>query len=158
MEGRKLSGACPGEPAGTSGAGGIAAEKVTVVPNAVDLTSFRNLPPRDRDLADRLGMDSDMTVGYIGSFYAYEGLDLLIEAVAQLKGELAGLKLLLVGGGPEEVRLKALARARGFERRAIFTGCVPHEAVQHCYGLLDVFVYPRHRMRFTDLVTPLKPL
>ncbi len=137
---------------------GIAAEKVTVVPNAVDLTSFQNLPPRDHDLVDRLGIDPGTTIGFIGSFYAYEGLDLLIEAVAQLKGELAGLKLLLVGGGPEEVRLKALARARGLERRAIFTGRVPHEEIQRYYGLLDVFVYPRHRMRLTDLVTPLKPL
>ena len=137
---------------------GIAAEKVTVVPNAVDLSFFQNTPPRDHDLVNRLGIVPGATIGFIGSFYAYEGLDLLIEAVAQLKGELAELKLLLVGGGPEEVRLKALARARGLERRAIFTGRVPHEEVKRYYGLIDVFVYPRHRIRLTDLVTPIKPL
>ena len=137
---------------------GIAADKVTVVPNAVDLEFFQDTSARDQDLLGRLGIDPVSTIGFIGSFYAYEGLDLLIEALAQLQGELAGLKLLLVGGGPEEARLKSLTRARGLEKRVIFTGRVPHEEVKTYYGLLDVFVYPRHRMRLTDLVTPLKPL
>lgn len=137
---------------------GIAPEKVAVVPNAVDLTSFQDMPPRDHDLAKHLGLDPAATIGFIGSFYAYEGLDLLIEAMAGLRGEHAAMKLLLVGGGPEEARLKALARAKGLEDRVIFTGRVPHQEVQRYYGLLDVFVYPRHRMRLTDLVTPLKPL
>lgn len=137
---------------------GIAADKVTVVPNAVDLTSFQNLEPRDRELAGRWGVEPGETIGFIGSFYAYEGLDLLIEAVADLKGDLAKLKLLLVGGGPEEARLKALARAQGLEGRVVFTGRVPHEEVRRYYSLPDVLVYPRHRMRLTDLVTPLKPL
>lgn len=137
---------------------GIPPEKVTVVPNAVDLTSFQDAPPRDPELAGRLGLEPGATIGFIGSFYAYEGLDLLIEAMAQLKDQLTSLKLLLVGGGPEEARLKALAREHGLDGRAIFTGRVPHEDVKRYYGLLDVLVYPRHRMRLTDLVTPLKPL
>jgi glycosyltransferase involved in cell wall biosynthesis len=35
---------------------------------------------------------------------------------------------------------------------------VPHEAVQRYYDLIDVLAYPRHSMRLTELVTPLKPL
>jgi PEP-CTERM/exosortase A-associated glycosyltransferase len=137
---------------------GIAPGKVTVVPNAVDLKAFRDMPPRDPDLASRFGLEPGATIGFIGSFYAYEGLELLIEAVARLKDELAGLKLFLVGGGPQEARLKALARTLGLEGRAIFTGRVPHDEIGRYYGLVDVLVYPRHRMRLTDLVTPLKPL
>ncbi len=137
---------------------GIAADKITVVPNAVDLNAFPHMPPRDPELASRFGLEQGATIGFIGSFYAYEGLDLLIEAVAQMKDDLAGMKLFLVGGGPEEERLKALAHAHGLEGRAIFTGRIPHEQIQRYYGLLDVLIYPRHRMRLTDLVTPLKPL
>jgi PEP-CTERM/exosortase A-associated glycosyltransferase len=137
---------------------GIDAARVTVVPNAVDLGAFQDNPPRDQELMARLGLDPDKTIGFIGSFYAYEGLDLLIEAVARLGGDLANLKVLLVGGGPEEDRLKELAKAKGVEDRVVFTGRVPHQEVQRFYGLLDVFAYPRHRMRLTDLVTPLKPL
>jgi PEP-CTERM/exosortase A-associated glycosyltransferase len=137
---------------------GIPSKKVTVVPNAVDLGAFKDMPARDPELAGRLGLEPGATVGFIGSFYAYEGLELLIEAVAELKDRLSGLKLLLVGGGPQEARLKALAHSLGLDGHAIFTGRVPHDEIARYYGLLDVLVYPRHRMRLTDLVTPLKPL
>jgi glycosyltransferase involved in cell wall biosynthesis len=40
----------------------------------------------------------------------------------------------------------------------IFTGRVPHAEVQRYYSIVDVLAYPRHAMRLTDLVTPLKPL
>jgi glycosyltransferase involved in cell wall biosynthesis len=35
---------------------------------------------------------------------------------------------------------------------------VPHQQVQRYYDLVDVLAYPRHSMRLTELVTPLKPL
>jgi glycosyltransferase involved in cell wall biosynthesis len=66
--------------------------------------------------------------------------------------------VLLVGGGPQERALKAQAAARGLADRVIFTGRVPHTEVQRYYDLIDVLAYPRHRMRLTELVTPLKPL
>ncbi len=44
------------------------------------------------------------------------------------------------------------------EDKVIFVGRVPHDQVQRYYDLIDVLVYPRLRMRLTDLVTPLKPL
>jgi len=136
----------------------IAGEKVTVVPNAVNMTAFHDVPPRDDALARRYGLTAGSTIGFIGSFYAYEGLELLVEAMAQLKDALPDLKLLLVGGGPQEQRLKALAESLGLGDRAVFTGRVHHDEVKRYYSLLDVLVYPRHRMRLTDLVTPLKPL
>jgi len=40
----------------------------------------------------------------------------------------------------------------------MFTGRVPHDKVQDYYNQVDIFVYPRKKMRLTDLVTPLKPL
>ena len=40
----------------------------------------------------------------------------------------------------------------------LFAGRVPHQEVQRYYSIVDVFAYPRHRMRLTELVTPLKPL
>ena len=43
-------------------------------------------------------------------------------------------------------------------RYVIFTGRVPHKEVNRYYDLIDVLAYPRHPMRLTELVTPLKPL
>ena len=97
-------------------------------------------------------------VGFIGSFYAYEGFDLLLTALPAIIARAPEVRVLLVGGGPEERALKTLARRLGVHDRVTFTGRVPHEDVQRYYGIVDVLAYPRHRMRLTELVTPLKPL
>lgn len=137
---------------------GVPQEKVTVVPNAVDMEAFRDVSPRDPELSARFGLEDGATIGFIGSFYAYEGLDLLLEAAARFREERPDLKVLLVGGGPQDARLKAQAEAHNLGDTVFFTGRVPHEQIQRYYGLIDVLVYPRHRMRLTELVTPLKPL
>jgi glycosyltransferase involved in cell wall biosynthesis len=68
------------------------------------------------------------------------------------------VKLLLVGGGPQEQALRAQVERLGLGQRVIFTGRVPHQEVNRYYSLIDLLLYPRHSMRLTDLVTPLKPL
>ncbi|MEP6998352.1 MAG: TIGR04063 family PEP-CTERM/XrtA system glycosyltransferase, partial [Betaproteobacteria bacterium] len=137
---------------------GIAADRITVIPNAVDIDKFRAGGEPDAALRTRLGLDRATVIGFAGSFYAYEGLDLLIEAAAQLSARLPSLKVLLVGGGFQEQALKSLAVARGIADRVVFAGRVPHGDVQRYYELIDVLAYPRHRMRLTEIVTPLKPL
>lgn len=135
---------------------GLDMTKTTIVPNAVDIEQFPLLNPADRNLAlaDRLGLrPQDRVIGFIGSFYAYEGLDLLIAALAHLP---ADVRLLLIGGGPEEQRLRGLAAP--WAERVIFGGRIPHDQVRGAYALLDVLAYPRKSMRLTELVTPLKPL
>ena len=137
---------------------GIPAGKVTVIPNAVDIDKFAVGGGADRELKEQLGLSGARLVGFIGSFYAYEGLDVLLRAVPQLTARLPDLRVLLVGGGPQDEALRRLARELGIADKVVFTGRVPHDQVQKYYDLLDVLVYPRLPMRLTDLVTPLKPL
>ena len=137
---------------------GVAADRVTVIPNAVDVSAFRFGAPPDEALRQRLGLDGATVLGFAGSFYGYEGLHLLIEAVQQLLPTHPRLRVLLVGGGPQEAALKAQAAAAGLADRVIFTGRVPHDQVQRYYELIDVLAYPRLPIRLTELVTPLKPL
>ncbi len=137
---------------------GVPNDRVTVIPNAVDLERFTAARERDDELVGELGLAEKRVLGFIGSFYAYEGLSLLLEALPALLREAPDLRVLLVGGGPEARKLRALARRQGVADQVIFTGRIPHEAVSRYYHLVDVFVYPRLPMRLTDLVTPLKPL
>ncbi|NLZ43212.1 MAG: glycosyltransferase, exosortase A system-associated, partial [Comamonadaceae bacterium] len=137
---------------------GIAADKVTVIPNAVDIESFEPGGSADEALKAALGLAGATVVGFIGSFYAYEGLDLLLEALPLLLARRPEVRLLLVGGGPQEDALKAQAAALGLADKVVFTGRVPHAEVQRYYDLVDVLAYPRRSMRLTELVTPLKPL
>ncbi|MCI4661118.1 MAG: glycosyltransferase, exosortase A system-associated [Neomegalonema sp.] len=137
---------------------GISKDKFTLVPNAVEIERFPALTLEDRDpeLARELGLEGARVIGFLGSFYAYEGLDLLIEALPALRARDPRFKLLLVGGGPEEARLKQMATAHG--DAVVFTGRVPHAQVRRYYALMDAQALPRKSIRLTELVTPLKPL
>lgn len=137
---------------------GIPAHKVTVIPNAVDAQRFTMNGQADPELQARLGIAGKMVLGFIGSFYAYEGLILLLDALPAVLEENANVRVLLVGGGPQENRLRERVDELSLNEAVIFTGRVPHDTVQAYYNLIDVFVYPRLPMRLTDLVTPLKPL
>jgi len=137
---------------------GIPTDRVTVIPNAVDTDAFQPGSTPDPELRRQLGLGSATVLGFAGSFYGYEGLDLLIDALALLIRRRPHTKLLLVGGGPEDEALKTSAAAKDLGGKVLFVGRVPHEQVQRYYNLIDVLVYPRRAMRLTDLVTPLKPL
>lgn len=137
---------------------GVAADKIVVSPNGVDLTLFGTPPAPDAALAAELGLTDAEVVGFIGSFYDYEGIDDLIAAMPALAAERPKAKLLLVGGGPMEAALRAQAAASSAADRIVFVGRVPHERVEDYYALTDILAYPRKKMRLTDLVTPLKPL
>jgi PEP-CTERM/exosortase A-associated glycosyltransferase len=136
---------------------GIPGERVTVIPNAVDTRDFHTECAPDPALRARLGLDGATVVGFAGSFYAYEGLTLLLDAAALLVPRHPKLRVLLVGGGPQDEALRAQARDR-LDGRVVFAGRVSHAEMQRYYDLIDVLAYPRQRMRLTELVTPLKPL
>ena len=137
---------------------GIAPGKITVIPNAVDIEQFSVGGKPDTELKMKLGLSGSRVLGFIGSFYAYEGLDLLIAALPAILKQMPDVKVLLVGGGPQDRDLKQQVMALGLKDRVVFTGRVPHDEVNRYYDLIDVLVYPRHPMRLTNLVTPLKPL
>jgi PEP-CTERM/exosortase A-associated glycosyltransferase len=137
---------------------GIAKGKIFVAPNGVDMDLFGSPPAADKALASSLGLADADTVGFIGSFYDYEGLDDLIAAMPALVARRPRAQLLLVGGGPMEEALKAQAAASPVADRIRFAGQVPHCEVELYYALIDILAYPRKAMRLTELVTPLKPL
>lgn len=135
---------------------GIPGQKVTVVPNAVNVDAFSDSTAADPELKRKLKLDGAVVLGFIGSFYAYEGLSVLLHVLPEIFSHAPNAKILLVGGGPQEQTLRELAAQ--FGDRVVMPGRVPHDQVQRYYDLMDVLVYPRLPMRLTDLVTPLKPL
>jgi len=137
---------------GTDGA------RITVMPNGVDLALFGTPPAPDAELANQLRLGDGPVIGFIGSFYDYEGIDDLIAAMPALTRVHPQAKLLLVGGGPREEMLRAQAAASPAGDAIRFMGRVPHSEVERYYALCDVMAYPRKKSRLTDLVTPLKPL
>ena len=137
---------------------GIDGGKVTVIPNAVDIENFTTDAAKDTDLQDALKLRGKVVLGFIGSFYAYEGIPLLLESMSLLRREIPNIALLLVGGGPQQEEIQTAVEKFGLGDCVVMPGRVPHEEVQDYYNLIDILAYPRMPMRLTDLVTPLKPL
>ncbi len=132
--------------------------RIFISPNGVDLSLFGEPAPRDPALAEELGLGDGPVIGFIGSFYDYEGLDDLIAAMPALIAAQPKARLLLVGGGPCEDALRAQAKSSAAAAAIRFAGRVPHGEVERYYALIDIMAYPRKASRLTELVTPLKPL
>ncbi len=136
---------------------GIPEMKITVIPNSVDSSAFYPLL-YDEDIAGRYGLKNKTVYGFIGSFYHYEGIDLLIDAFSKMLKLNKDIVLLLVGDGPEYLKMMHKVEGLNVKEGVIFTGRVAHEQVMRHYSVMDILVYPRKKMRLTELVTPLKPL
>ena len=137
---------------------GVPDERIAVVPNGVDVEDFEVIDRTDGALRGELALGEGPVLGFIGSLYGYEGIDLLIRALPRIAAEFPGARVLLVGGGPAEAELKRLAEDLGVGGRVRFAGRVPHESVRRFYSVIDALVYPRISIRLTEMVTPLKPL
>lgn len=137
---------------------GIPAERVSVVPNAVD-DSFLEDPPDPSGLRHALGIEpGEVVIGVVTTMNSYEGLDVLVESVAEARRLGSPVRLLAVGDGPMRRSLVDLAKARDLDRIAIFPGQVPFKDVRRYHAAIDVFCVPRLDLPVTRLVTPLKPL
>lgn len=141
---------------------GLDPKKITVIPNSVDIDKFntnRNTCKEVSFLKNSLGLSDDQVIlGFIGSFYSYEGLELLVKAGCMLIEKGINIRLVLVGDGPCYKLISDIARKSKYSESIIITGKVDHNRVGDFYELIDIFVYPRISMRLTNLVTPLKPL
>ena len=136
----------------------VPADRVTIIPNGVNLEEFPVLQSRDADLQNQLGLQDAFVLGFLGSFYGYEGIDLLIDALPEILTFAPSAKLLLVGGGKERDALQSQAARLGVSDRVIMPGRVPHSDVARYYSVVDLLAFPRKSMRLTEVVTPLKPL
>ena len=136
----------------------ICTNSVTVIPNAVEFERFGNFLAPDLEIISNFNLTLGNTLGFIGSFYDYEGLDLAIRAMPILLKSIPNIKLLLIGSGLQDQNLRDLVVSMNLQGIVLFTGKVPFSEVERYYSVIDILVYPRKRLRLTDLVTPLKPL
>lgn len=136
---------------------GINEDKIVVIPNGVDTANFKPMP-KSEELMDKYGLKNCVVFGFIGTFFEFEGLPLLLKAAKKIIAKNKEARFLLVGGGREEESLKRLAQELDIESHVIFPGRIRHEEIQKYYSVIDILVYPRVSKRITELVTPLKPL
>jgi PEP-CTERM/exosortase A-associated glycosyltransferase len=135
---------------------GFSSRKLLEVPEGVDTRMFHPRPP-DAELIDRHHLAGKTVVGFIGSFYKYEGLDRLMTVMIYLLRERRDLKLILAGSGEVEAQLRARV-PREWHDHFIFTGRIEQEDILRYYSVIDICVYPRLSTRMTELTTSIRPL
>lgn len=138
---------------------GIDERKIELVPNGVSELPLQKHP--DAALRTRLGITAnDKVVGYVGSFTAYEGLDVLLQACTELVQNGEKIKLLLVGDNHPVIGSSATNLANSGLNETpnwlIQVGRVPHDQVADYYALLDAVVIPRKPLPVCELVPPMK--
>ena len=137
---------------------GIDQSKITIVGNAVNIESFERIKNKSDFMLNKLNVKGSYVIGFIGSFYQYEGIDDLLRGLALTKERGLNVKLLLVGGGQQLPVIQTLIDELQLHDDVILTGRIPHEDITDYYSVMDLTVLPRKSIRLTELVTPLKPL
>jgi teichuronic acid biosynthesis glycosyltransferase TuaC len=112
---------------------GIAAERVRVLRNGVDLALFR---PYDREAARQALGFVRPTALAVGNLVALKRHNLIVEALTQLPE----LELVIVGDGPERAAIENLARERGVADRVRLLGRVPQDRLPEFYSAADLLV------------------
>ncbi|RXZ51014.1 glycosyltransferase [Agromyces fucosus] len=122
----------------------------------VDLEHFERAA---KPVRSRYGLrDDDRVIAYMGSFFEFSGLDLVIPAIAPLMARDERLRLLLIGGGTLDQRLRDLAEHHGLSDRIIFTGVVPYAELPEHLRAADVAINPFLPLQVTHVAFPHKVL
>ncbi|MFN2633513.1 MAG: glycosyltransferase family 4 protein, partial [Thermoanaerobaculia bacterium] len=112
---------------------GAAEERVTVVPEPIDLLRWQ------RALEGNADTPEEGTILCVAHLYPRKDVSTLLDAVARLP---PSARLSVVGTGPERRRLERRARGLGLEDRAAFLGHVPFERLLSEYRRASVFCLP----------------
>ena len=128
---------------------GADADRITLVPCGVDLAKFR--PLDQKEVRKQLGLNGEKVLLYVGRMEPLKGLDLLVEAAAQLDtGE--EVRMVVVGGdadgGKDLNRVRQLAKQRQVEGLFDFVGLVDHDELPLYYNAADVCIVPSYYESF----------
>jgi glycosyltransferase involved in cell wall biosynthesis len=134
---------------------GVDSAKIAVVPHVVDPERY-SPRPAEVALERSYGIEGRLVVGCISTLRRYEGIDVLLRALALARQREPDLAALIVGDGPARISLESQALDLGLSDCAIFTGRLPHSRVPEHYALLDLFAIPRRDLEVCRKVTPLK--
>jgi glycosyltransferase involved in cell wall biosynthesis len=123
-------------------AGGIQPEKIEVMTNGVRLEHFAS-QPQSHALRASLGLKpGQKTVGFVGWFRRWHGIEMLLDAYRLSGLRDAGVRLLLIGDGQAMSELRASVRENQLAESVIFTGPVPHARIPEYLDLVDIAVQP----------------
>ncbi len=98
---------------------------------------------------------SDVVIVYVGSFAAYQGVELLFEAIPRVLNECSNARFVVIGGAPDEISsYREWAERRGVGARVVLPGKIAPDELPHALAAADILLSPR----LAGINTPLKLL
>lgn len=124
--------------------GGFPLSKIVVLPSGTDTKLFR--PLKKKECCCKLGLEpSFIYIGFVGSFFIYQGIDTLVEAAPHILEKFANARFLLAGDGPMMDTWRNKVKEKRLRYAFIFTGQVPYKKVPDYIGAMDICVAPHQK-------------
>ena len=130
-------------------------ERVWVLPNAVDVSAFGESAD-SRNVRLPLGLKDGPLVVFVGSFYPWHDLDLLVDSFVRVVQLRPRARLLLVGDGPNRRLLEERIGVARIRQSVVLTGSMPHEMIPHILHASDVAVAPYPKVSTGFWGSPMK--
>jgi glycosyltransferase involved in cell wall biosynthesis len=138
-----------------AGLGGRTKNTVVTLP-PLDISHFERANP-DSSLQKELGLEpSDSVITYLGTFFHFSGLDVVIREFSGQTAKHLNAKLLLIGGGEQDNELRELVRELKLDDRVIFTGFIPYAKLSGYLGLTTVAINPMRPGMVSHMAFPHK--
>ncbi|WP_046468209.1 glycosyltransferase family 4 protein [Allosalinactinospora lopnorensis] len=96
---------------------------------------------------ERFRLDDGPVILCVCRLVPHKGVDALIRAMSWVRARYPRTRLLVVGDGPDERRLRALAAWAGVDAGVVFAGGQPHERMPAFYAAADLFALPSRPRR-----------
>lgn len=117
-------------------------ENIQIIKNGIDLKKFEYDPGKRSQIRAQLGLSSDIVLGHVGRFAYQKNHDYLIQIVEAIKTIDKSVRLLLIGEGPDESRIRTLVHEKELDDIVIFYGT--STAVNDLFQAMDIFLLPSH--------------
>jgi len=133
----------------------VEAEKIYVLPNGVDIKEF--CPDREsQSLKESLGITDELLVTFVGGFFPWHDIHLLLEAFQKILLRVPNTRLLLIGDGVQMPTVKNKIFQDNLQAKTILLGKVEHQKVSAYLSASDVCVAPYPPMTSEIWFSPMK--
>lgn len=120
--------------------GGKHLDEVIVINNAINLKKYRYDQKSGKKIRKELGIGDELVLGHVGRFSRQKNHEFLMEIASQLKERDIEFKLVLLGDGELQERIKEQVEMLGLKEQVIFVGVVNN--AKEYMDAMDLFILP----------------
>lgn len=121
-------------------------KNISIVPNGVDLSFFES---KNKD---------PHKIVFSGVMYHHRGLDVLLDAAPKIVKEIPGVKIVLLGDGPEMIKLREIVKINNLESNVEFKGWIDRKDISIYLSNSSVGIGPLKKTAVTENALPIKVL